>query len=501
VKKALPPRTRFSGKLTLVICGLCLCLIVLEIALRVSGFVLVSLQEHRNRLALQKKGAFRILCLGESTTRNQYPAFLAEALNKRSRGLTFTVIDQGLAGATTASILSRLEQNLDIYRPDMVVAMMGVNDRGKHMPYAASIPSPAALSFLRSLKTYKLISLLRLRLITAFRHPDTPEGSLSQEGELKRCIARNPCDTSCYDKLGKAYAAEGKFLQAENVFAACIASNPRGAACYAGLGGVYREQKKFPQAEEVLKKGIALEPRDTACYRELGATHRRQRAFSQAEQAFAKAVELDPHDSVSYADLAGVCGEQGNLSRAQDVLAECIKLNPNDPPCYILLAGVYRRWERLPEAEALLKKAIALSRENDIPYGKLAVIYEEAGDRAMAEECYRQANALREKTYNPDTIRNYRRLKAALSARGIRLVCVQYPIRGLDPLKKIFSGDTQGLIFVDNEHIFKEAVKQDGYKSYFIDMFGGDFGHCTEKGNRLLAENIADTIMREAFGK
>jgi len=33
------------------------------------------------------------------------------------------------------------------------------------------------------------------------------------------------------------------------------------------------------------------------------------------------------------------------------------------------------------------------------------------------------------------------------------------------------------------------------------DMFGGDFGHCTQKGNKLLAGNIADVILKEVFGK
>jgi len=32
-------------------------------------------------------------------------------------------------------------------------------------------------------------------------------------------------------------------------------------------------------------------------------------------------------------------------------------------------------------------------------------------------------------------------------------------------------------------------------------MFGGDFGHCTHKGNRLLAENIANVIFKEVFSK
>jgi len=42
-------------------------------------------------------------------------------------------------------------------------------------------------------------------------------------------------------------------------------------------------------------------------------------------------------------------------------------------------------------------------------------------------------------------------------------------------------------------------VKSTGYKEVFRDMFSGDFGHCTEKGNRLLAGNIAAVILKELF--
>jgi hypothetical protein len=68
------------------------------------------------------------------------------------------------------------------------------------------------------------------------------------------------------------------------------------------------------------------------------------------------------------------------------------------------------------------------------------------------------------------------------------------------PLKRIFERD-KDIVFVDNEGIFKEALKKAGYKEYFRDMFAGDFGHCTQKGNALLAENIADVILREVFDR
>lgn len=43
----------------------------------------------------------------------------------------------------------------------------------------------------------------------------------------------------------------------------------------------------------------------------------------------------------------------------------------------------------------------------------------------------------------------------------------------------------------------REAVKKDGYDTYFVDRFAGDFGHCTVKGNKLLADNIAAAILRD----
>ncbi len=123
-------------------------------------------------------------------------------------------------------------------------------------------------------------------------------------------------------------------------------------------------------------------------------------------------------------------------------------------------------------------------------------LYEEMGRSELAKEYAKKVN-----NYTPVTVNNYRKLKEILDRKGIKLVCVQYPMRNIKPLKKIFEDDSKGVVFVDNERIFRDLVKQDGSRIYFRDMFGGDFGHCTEKGNRLLAGNIANVILKEIFGK
>ena len=45
--------------------------------------------------------------------------------------------------------------------------------------------------------------------------------------------------------------------------------------------------------------------------------------------------------------------------------------------------------------------------------------------------------------------------------------------------------------------MFKAALEKGNYDEYFLDHFGGDFGHCTKKGDQLLAENVANVILKD----
>ena len=77
---------------------------------------------------------------------------------------------------------------------------------------------------------------------------------------------------------------------------------------------------------------------------------------------------------------------------------------------------------------------------------------------------------------------------------------MQYPVRKLQSLKKMFK-DTNGIIFVDNEMVFRQAIRRKNYDEYFVDKFGGEFGHCTPQGNKLLAENLANVMLKKCFNK
>jgi tetratricopeptide (TPR) repeat protein len=483
------------------------------------------MQEHRNLQSIKQKGRYRIMCLGESTTQGQYPSFLEEALNKRNIGVRFSVIDKGRAATNTPVILSQVESYLGEYHPDIVVTMMGVNDRGEQVPFEVAATSKS-MPLYKSLRVYKLMKLIRLHILTkakemGFYKPSEDKlhfgkaqiyfsiigpkeiyaESIPTEDTLKKAIELNPKNDSAYIELGRFYQERGKFSQAEDALKKAIELNPKNDIAYFELGWLYRVQGISPQAEDAFKKAIELNPKNVRASVELGLFYQVQGKFFQGEDVFKKAIELNPKSDYVYYELGFFYRvEGGKLPQAEDAFKKAIELNPYDVNSCVELGWLYRTQGKFTQVEDLLRKTIEFNSEDYKAYRAVSVLYEEIGKSGLAKEYAQKANKFRFGNYVSVTINSYRKLKEILDKNGIRLVCVQYPMRSVKQLKNIFEKD-ESVIFVDNESVFEEALKQSSGKEYFVDMFGGDFGHCTEKGNRLLAENIANVILKKVFNK
>ncbi|MDP3041910.1 MAG: tetratricopeptide repeat protein [Candidatus Omnitrophota bacterium] len=529
-------------RVCLIILGLFLSLVILEIGLRAGGFVLLSLQEYKNRLSLKQKGVYRIMCIGESTTQGQYPGFLEEILNQHNTGIKFSVIDKGIVDTNTVVLLSQLEGNLDTYKPDMVVAMMGNNDLGLYFSSAEAVNVPEKPLFSRPLKVCKLANLLWLYIAAKAKeikfHSQEKEdyvkneGFISQEGPLKKAIKFNLKDAAVYEALGEEYKGEKKFPEAEQAFKKSLKFDPQNCFVHAKLGDTYRIQQKFPEAEQAFKQALNFNSNCELAYVLLGRMYGDLGRISEAEQAFKKTLQLNSKNIWAYSGLGRIYSNYGRFTEAEQVFKKALELDLQNDSLYMDLGRIYKRQKKFPEAEDAFKKALECNPKNDFAYTELGFIYLcqrkfveverffkkslelnpnnvrgyaglesiyfERDNLELFKEYMEKTRQLRQKEFKPRTINNYLKLKQILDKRNIRLVCVQYPMLSIKPLKKIFEGQ-KGAIFVDNEETFKDAVKSNGYKAYFRDMFEGDFGHCTEKGNKLLARNIADAILKEVF--
>jgi len=323
-----------------------------------------------------------------------------------------------------------------------------------------------------------------------------------QEAEevFKKALAINPNDSSVYIDLGLLYQKQGLYSKAIAIYNSALSINCRNKLAYVELGQCYSDQKMYQKAEEILKKSIIVEPDNYEAYIILAQIYRDQSIKeSEQESLLKKVLDINPSYGEAYIQLGWFYKCKLEYQKAEEMFKEAIKLDSKNPVPYIELADCYRKQDK-SVAEEILFKNIKGKCTHDRIYGYLAMHSLECGDDKMAQYYFDKANSIRIKYHPESTCQNYKRLKSIVERRGIQLVCVQYPMRNVESLKKMFSS-IKGIIFVDNEAVFKEAVKQGKYSDYFEDIFAGDFGHGTPLGNKLLAENIANVIIKDVFHK
>ena len=328
---ALPLSLR--RKSFLIVFGLFLFLIVLELVLRLGGFIFLTIQDYKNKVSLNQGGTTRIMCIGESTTaiggQDSYPSQLEDVLNEGHLGITFSVINKGVPGIDTSYILSCLEANLDRYRPHMVIAMMGINDapRSEYQKHITFRVDQTPASFFASLRITKLAKLLgqharaRIREINTTRSKEKRDAlSLMrknslvennplthkpdpQEEFLKKAIQLNPKDERAYEQLGLYYAWHEKYAQLKEISDKVLRINPKNDVAYTGLGWVYTALEDFTKAEECYKKSLALNLKNDGAYFGLGWLYVALKDFTKAQTCYRKAIQLNPKNDLAYVGI------------------------------------------------------------------------------------------------------------------------------------------------------------------------------------------------------
>lgn len=540
------PRTSLKQKVALITFGLFLGIILLEIGLRIGGLIFIHLQEKANIESLRKKKDYVILCLGESTTAlggdDSYPRQLERILNGRDIGVKFSVINKGIAATNTAAIANLLGDHLDQYQPDMVLTMIGINDDGGHRALQDISPDPLR-RFLRNLRVYKLATLLydhtaltiRDAELSFFPGEDSepPDGELSAESplpypelrsRLESRLDSDPDNPRFNLELGVLLMDGGELAAAEQYYRKAEALSPgtfgdqrdqlmwhyfdqglhkecirigeeliasKDAKIPANRGSYslarsYLCTGKPAEAERVCRLILKNHPDSAEAWGYLGDALRSRRSWQEAETAYRWAVELEPLN-ISFTHLMEEYIRRQEFGKADKLARTLLARRPDDTRLLGATGHLHQVWYEHKLAEHIANNG------PDAPPPELVLNHLETADYYYRESAIRQ-----NREYKIKTINSYQRISAALKERGIALVCVQYPMRSIEPLKIILSGREEP-IFVDNSEIFREGVKRKGFQHYFADCFGGDFGHCTPEGNRLLAENISDTILKEYF--
>lgn len=413
--------------------------------MRMAGWAYASFQERRNSHSLKNNAKYRILCLGESTTamggENSWPSQLEKIINGKQKDIRFCVINKGMPGAYTSNIVEKFDEFISQYHPQIVIVMMGINDTGEILPYE-NAAYQNALSFFKTFRIYKLYKLLLARM-------NQKSGNKPYKQEIIYSASNEPIKFNFKDK-------QETFLKDLNI----CPKNER-VWRYIAFAWECRDNGKFEEAEDMFKLAIKEYPENYCGYHDLGMCYKAQEKYTEAEEMFKKAIEKNSGYDWGYIELGWIYHAQGKDDLAEEMFNKAAKINP----------------------------------EGDRAYGSLALLYAGQPDSQKEKLYAGKVKMMRLNSFNPVTRKNYRILKEKTDRAGAKLVCVQYPGRNAQQLK-IMLADYESIIFVDNEIIFKEALLHGKYTDYFEDSFAGDFGHCTKKGNNLLAQNIAKTILK-----
>ena len=149
--------------LTRVAFRIVLFLLFIEIFLRFDGWISLVLQENRNKSNLKGLNTYRIICIGDSNTAlggdESFPSQLDVVLNKLDTKRKYEVINKGLPAADSTEIVDNVEELINEYKPNMIVSMMGANDRND-----LTKEDPVFILISR-LKVFKLAQGVFLRLL------------------------------------------------------------------------------------------------------------------------------------------------------------------------------------------------------------------------------------------------------------------------------------------------------------------------------------------------
>lgn len=397
------PKTTLKQKISLIAFGIILSLVLLEITLRLCGVFFLLAQARRNKIVLERWGEFRILCLGESTTTeggwDSYPRQLGRLLRQQMPDKKISIINRGVVSITTAEILSLLPRCLDEYAPQMVIVMMGINDRESSMSLGESF-LVRFKSIIKDMRIYNLMCFCKkiaqqrkiLQTIYLERANFYIETNNYERAELmfRKAILTAPKAPYPYIAFGEYFQEiQNDLPEAEMQFRQALRVSPRAYKDYLDFGLYCQERGRYLEAEEVFKNAVALSPKHPQAYALLGILYSFQGKTEDAEAILKESSEKFPKDYPVVLALGILYRTQGKYKEAQEHLKRVIAMYPKNTRLYVELSRSYLAQKDFVQAEAVLKRALKIKPKDELTYIELAWLEHAQNNEALAKEYFR----------------------------------------------------------------------------------------------------------------
>lgn len=375
--------------------------------------IFAAQKKYNSSIILTKKDmqAYTILALGESTTATingpAWPEYLEILLNKQVGAEKFRVINAGVSGTNTRDVSEKIGTYEATYHPDMVIAMLGINDVSyPALPELSVSPYQKMLRIISQSRVYRFISILWRQI------------SGKSQRDLLAQVAR------CTDVSLGEYA-----------------------------------------------------------FQELSASGNNEKE----RLAYAKQFPFSSH---AYVMLIDYYATQHTWKEASDWITRAMTMEPYMRYCAMVASG--KDIKRSRELTSLIDHAISyITSMQEVSQRALR------SPKTITPSWYQKNRPMLftlQSVRDIDTTTYYRKIIDLFTRRSIPFVVMQYPLLPVQDIMQRLNNDPR-LIYVSNEENFQRALQQYSYDEIFIDHFTGVFGHTTAFGSKLIAEQVAKTVL------
>lgn len=459
-----------KNRIVVFLVGAILCLVVLEVSLRVVGAVYSHFSESESGAG--KSAGNTILCLGDSVTFGlgaargfSYPAQLQNMLDESHPEKKYNVINRGWPGQNSAQLLLRVEKYLQEFKPEIVTLLTGARNQDNYYGFREYLEQSGEgqrglfLSLhdrLDAIRLYKFIRLL-IRDVTAAgsRLHIVEELPEIQPGKYPSEVRRgwDEDHPSTQEAVEDCFIAErhkemGQYDRALRFIESVVNTKDVTGSCYYLAGTIYREKKEYDRSIGWFKRGIAHDPTFFGNYDGIGLSLSEQDRLQEAIQWFEKGFA-----EARYESLYG--------------------------HCYIGIARAFRKSGDTQSAIRFFEREVKRSSPVDNYLNRLAADYlllfeKQSSARDVAGWIRSDIN----------------KLLALLQRYGVKVILQNYPHE--PAIAHIYRevGENSGLVFVDHHRTFSRYTKDSVlHPDYFVPD-----GHPNDQGYQLMAKNLWTVI-------
>jgi len=191
----------------------------------------------------------------------------------------------------------------------------------------------------------------------------------------QKAIANDPHGVRFDRYLAKAYAQQGKFVEAISAYRKTLGTKIDQAEIYAELGLLYSKQKDPLQAVWHYQQALKLKPGWAELQYNLAVVLHQIGNWSEAIAAYQQAIKVRPNYGAAYFNLGVLYDQKGELEAAISVYQQGLAIQPNLVRAYSNLGSTYARQQDYERAIAVLKKGIALDPTWGTLHNNLGQVY------------------------------------------------------------------------------------------------------------------------------